>query len=258
MPCLWDVLIKYVSNIFVSIWIPLKFFPLLFAVMFKGQVTTKYYRFLTKGGGWVWVQSYATVVHNTRSSRPHCIVSVNYVLRWVNIITHHARGIVNNNCESCLFISVSWKRRSSFWMRFKELLKVNHSPRWFRHMWSIRRHRQQWGLLPPSLPLLPQKSNNASNPDCRKEVSTMPRSTLHLCTTSHPASTKVFNSPTPLVAIATTTTIITTTTQLTRILSDRFRRIRAVVAAVPRANVKCQPEMHPLSTIHPRTPPTVI
>ncbi|XP_055908425.1 protein single-minded isoform X2 [Eupeodes corollae] len=49
-------------------------------LMFKGQVTTKYYRFLTKGGGWVWVQSYATVVHNTRSSRPHCIVSVNYVL----------------------------------------------------------------------------------------------------------------------------------------------------------------------------------
>lgn len=48
--------------------------------MYKGQVTTKYYRFLTKGGGWVWIQSYATVVHNTRASRPLCIVSVNYVL----------------------------------------------------------------------------------------------------------------------------------------------------------------------------------
>ncbi|XP_052895526.1 protein single-minded-like [Anopheles moucheti] len=46
----------------------------------KGQTITKYYRFLTKGGGWRWVQSYATIVHNTRSSRPHCIVSVNYVL----------------------------------------------------------------------------------------------------------------------------------------------------------------------------------
>ncbi|XP_077283177.1 bHLH transcription factor single-minded [Arctopsyche grandis] len=46
----------------------------------KGQVTSKYYRFLTKGGGWVWMQSYATIVHNSRSSRPHCIVSVNYVL----------------------------------------------------------------------------------------------------------------------------------------------------------------------------------
>ncbi|CAH1159107.1 unnamed protein product [Phyllotreta striolata] len=46
----------------------------------KGQVTSKYYRFLCKGGGWVWMQSYATIVHNSRSSRPHCIVSVNYVL----------------------------------------------------------------------------------------------------------------------------------------------------------------------------------
>lgn len=50
-------------------------------VLCKGQVTTKYYRFLSKGGGWVWMQSYATIVHNSRSSRPHCIVSVNYVLR---------------------------------------------------------------------------------------------------------------------------------------------------------------------------------
>uniref|UniRef100_G1PDR3 SIM bHLH transcription factor 2 n=1 Tax=Myotis lucifugus TaxID=59463 RepID=G1PDR3_MYOLU len=49
-------------------------------VLVKGQVTTKYYRLLSKRGGWVWVQSYATVVHNSRSSRPHCIVSVNYVL----------------------------------------------------------------------------------------------------------------------------------------------------------------------------------
>jgi len=48
--------------------------------MDKGQVTTKYYRLLTKNGGWGWMQSYATIVHNTRSSRPHCIVSVNYVL----------------------------------------------------------------------------------------------------------------------------------------------------------------------------------
>nr|CAD7585561.1 unnamed protein product [Timema genevievae] len=49
-------------------------------LLFKGQVTTRYFRFLTKDGGWVWMQSYATIVHNSRSSRPHCIVSVNYVL----------------------------------------------------------------------------------------------------------------------------------------------------------------------------------
>ncbi|XP_035780674.1 single-minded homolog 1-like [Anopheles albimanus] len=49
-------------------------------LLHKGQATTGYYRFLTKGGGWRWVQTSATVVHNTRSSRPHCIVGVNYVL----------------------------------------------------------------------------------------------------------------------------------------------------------------------------------
>uniref|UniRef100_T1GD75 Uncharacterized protein n=1 Tax=Megaselia scalaris TaxID=36166 RepID=T1GD75_MEGSC len=49
-------------------------------ILCKGQVTTKYYRFLTKGGGWVWIQSYATMVNNTRSSRPHCIVSINFVI----------------------------------------------------------------------------------------------------------------------------------------------------------------------------------
>ncbi|XP_046600985.1 protein single-minded isoform X1 [Neodiprion lecontei] len=49
-------------------------------LLYRGQVTTKYYRFLTRSGGWVWMQSYVTIVHNSRSSRPHCIVSVNYVL----------------------------------------------------------------------------------------------------------------------------------------------------------------------------------
>ncbi|XP_023241896.1 single-minded homolog 1-like isoform X1 [Centruroides sculpturatus] len=46
----------------------------------KGQVTTKYYRFLHNKGGWVWIQSHATIIHNSRSSRPHCIVSINYVI----------------------------------------------------------------------------------------------------------------------------------------------------------------------------------
>lgn len=50
------------------------------SVLKKSQVTTRYYRFLTRSGGWVWMQSYITIVNNQRSSRPQCIVSVNYVL----------------------------------------------------------------------------------------------------------------------------------------------------------------------------------
>ncbi|XP_052864445.1 protein single-minded-like [Anopheles cruzii] len=49
-------------------------------LLHKGQVTTKYYRFLTQGGGWRWVQSSATIVHTTRSSRPTCIVGFIHVL----------------------------------------------------------------------------------------------------------------------------------------------------------------------------------
>ena len=45
-------------------------------MLHKGQASSRYYRWLTRGGGWVWVQSYATIVHNSRSSRPHCIVAV--------------------------------------------------------------------------------------------------------------------------------------------------------------------------------------
>ena len=52
-----------------------------FSVLAKGQASSMYYRFMSKNGGWVWVQSYLTIVHNSRSSRPHCIVSVNYALR---------------------------------------------------------------------------------------------------------------------------------------------------------------------------------
>ncbi|XP_014219350.1 single-minded homolog 2-like [Copidosoma floridanum] len=49
-------------------------------LLWKGQVTTRYFRFMTRSGGYVWMQSYATIVHNSRSSRPHCVVSMNYVL----------------------------------------------------------------------------------------------------------------------------------------------------------------------------------
>ncbi|XP_046806204.1 protein single-minded isoform X1 [Lucilia cuprina] len=64
-------------------------------LLYKGQVTTKYYRFLTKGGGWVWVQSYATLVHNSRSSRQVCIVSVNYVLS-----EQEAKDLVLNDIQT--------------------------------------------------------------------------------------------------------------------------------------------------------------
>ncbi|XP_050808508.1 hypoxia-inducible factor 1-alpha [Gopherus flavomarginatus] len=46
----------------------------------KGQVTTGQYRMLAKHGGYVWVETQATVIYSTKNSQPQCIVCVNYVL----------------------------------------------------------------------------------------------------------------------------------------------------------------------------------
>ncbi|XP_069063496.1 hypoxia-inducible factor 1-alpha isoform X2 [Pleurodeles waltl] len=49
----------------------------------KGQVTTGQYRMLAKQGGYVWVETQATVIYNTKNSQPQCIVCVNYVLSGI-------------------------------------------------------------------------------------------------------------------------------------------------------------------------------
>nr|ALS35221.1 hypoxia-inducible factor 1a [Phrynocephalus erythrurus] len=49
----------------------------------KGQVTTGQYRMLAKQGGYVWVETQATVIYNNKNSQPQCIVCVNYVLSGI-------------------------------------------------------------------------------------------------------------------------------------------------------------------------------
>ncbi|CAK6956974.1 hypoxia inducible factor 1 subunit alpha a [Scomber scombrus] len=49
----------------------------------KGQVTTGQYRMLAKRGGFVWVETQATVIYNNKNSQPQCVVCVNYVLSGI-------------------------------------------------------------------------------------------------------------------------------------------------------------------------------
>ncbi|XP_072348038.1 hypoxia inducible factor 1 subunit alpha a isoform X3 [Scyliorhinus torazame] len=46
----------------------------------KGQATTGQYRMLGKEGGYVWVETQATVIYNSKNAQPQCIVCLNYVL----------------------------------------------------------------------------------------------------------------------------------------------------------------------------------
>lgn len=54
----------------------------LLLVFAKGQVTTGQYRMLAKRGGFVWVETQATVIYNNKNSQPQCVVCVNFVLRY--------------------------------------------------------------------------------------------------------------------------------------------------------------------------------
>lgn len=48
----------------------------------KGQVSTSYYRFLANRGGFVWAQTQATVLYNSKTAEPEAVVCLNFILRW--------------------------------------------------------------------------------------------------------------------------------------------------------------------------------
>ncbi|CAM2110308.1 unnamed protein product [Caretta caretta] len=49
----------------------------------KGQVVTGQYRFLAKSGGYLWAQTQATVISNSKNSQPESVVCVHFVLSQV-------------------------------------------------------------------------------------------------------------------------------------------------------------------------------
>eukprot|EP00076_Gallus_gallus_P034724 XP_025000262.1 neuronal PAS domain-containing protein 1 isoform X1 [Gallus gallus] len=55
----------------------------------KGQAVTSHYRFLAKRGGFLWAQTQATVIANSRSAQPEGIVCLHFVLSRVE-----QRGVV--------------------------------------------------------------------------------------------------------------------------------------------------------------------
>ncbi|XP_041668971.1 hypoxia inducible factor 1 subunit alpha, like isoform X2 [Cheilinus undulatus] len=55
----------------------------LHTLLSKGQVSTSCYRFLTNSGGFVWAQTQATVLYNSKTSQPEAIVCLNFILSAV-------------------------------------------------------------------------------------------------------------------------------------------------------------------------------
>ncbi|XP_064408807.1 hypoxia-inducible factor 3-alpha isoform X2 [Latimeria chalumnae] len=49
----------------------------------KGQAVTGLYRFLTREGGYMWTQTQATVIYNSKNSQPESIVCLNFVVSGI-------------------------------------------------------------------------------------------------------------------------------------------------------------------------------
>ncbi|XP_034024543.1 hypoxia inducible factor 1 subunit alpha, like isoform X2 [Thalassophryne amazonica] len=55
----------------------------LLTLLTKGQVRTSRYRFLVNNGGFVWVETQATVLYSNKTSQPEAIVCLNFILSAV-------------------------------------------------------------------------------------------------------------------------------------------------------------------------------
>ncbi|XP_076017317.1 single-minded homolog 2 [Genypterus blacodes] len=118
-------------------------------LLVKGQVTTKYYRMLSKHGGWVWLQSYATIVHNNRSSRPHCIVSVNYVLTDIECKELQLSEYQSQAAKPCLSLSSSQDYRKHLRTKgVKTKTKIRAAPYPQEALWKERSSYQNSSSSP--------------------------------------------------------------------------------------------------------------
>ncbi|XP_070762079.1 hypoxia inducible factor 1 subunit alpha, like [Enoplosus armatus] len=55
----------------------------LYTLLSKGQVSTSHYRFLANSSGFVWAETQATVLYNSKTSQPEAIVCLNFILSAV-------------------------------------------------------------------------------------------------------------------------------------------------------------------------------
>lgn len=46
----------------------------------KGQSVSKYYRFLLRSGGWVWLQTKANIVYDSKTCQPQFVLCTNYII----------------------------------------------------------------------------------------------------------------------------------------------------------------------------------
>jgi len=114
-------------------------------VLNKGQSITDYYRLMTGGGGYIWIQTVASVICNSKNIDEMNIVAINYVIRYDPSI----------RLAVCLCISMSLSLPPSFLYPLNPFLYPSPT---FLHDVHLN------PFLRSFLPLIPSFSNFPSHP----------------------------------------------------------------------------------------------
>ncbi|XP_012152692.2 circadian locomoter output cycles kaput protein Clock isoform X3 [Megachile rotundata] len=69
------------------------------SLMQKGEGTSCYYRFLTKGQQWIWLQTRFYITYNQWNSKPEFIVCTHYVVSYIDVIKELRKESENFNKE---------------------------------------------------------------------------------------------------------------------------------------------------------------
>lgn len=83
--------------------------------MLKGEGTSCYYRFLTKGQQWIWLQSRYYISYHQWNSKPEFIVCHHQVINYLNVIKREEESGEEKKCKKRLWhiSSNEFQQRSS-------------------------------------------------------------------------------------------------------------------------------------------------
>lgn len=86
---------KSVKTIGSFIWFPT--FVFRFEVIEKGQGTSCFYRFLTKGQQWIWLQSSFYIRYNQWNSKPEIVICTHRILNYADVINELRKTLQAND-----------------------------------------------------------------------------------------------------------------------------------------------------------------
>lgn len=69
--------------------------------MQKGEGTSCYYRFLTKGQQWIWLQTRFFITYHQWNSKPEFVVCTHRVVNYSDVLKHSKNANIDENaCKS--------------------------------------------------------------------------------------------------------------------------------------------------------------